>query len=157
MEPPGAGAPPPVRAQGLQQRIQTLSPTHPTIIADTCVAVGRTAKHHKLPHRGSIPLTAAQRVGSIIQIDVSKDCLERALLLADRLIRTAEAIGWPLTDSPPPEPKEVHRNDAMKRWLVPIAGFDGHEARKLTAVGIHEITSAGDRDTEKTDCESEDP
>jgi len=45
----------------------------------------------------------------------------------------------------------------MKRWLVRITGFDGHEARKLTSVGIHEITSAGDQDTEEADCESEDP
>ncbi len=32
--------------------------------------------------------------------------LDRALLLADRLIRTAEALGWPLQDPPPPEPKK---------------------------------------------------
>jgi hypothetical protein len=45
----------------------------------------------------------------------------------------------------------------MKRWLVRIAGFDGHEARKLTAVGMHEITSAGGQDAEESDCESEEP
>jgi hypothetical protein len=45
----------------------------------------------------------------------------------------------------------------MKRWLVRITGFDDHEARKLTAVGIHEITSAGGHDTGVADCESEDP
>jgi hypothetical protein len=48
-------------------------------------------------------------------------------------------------------------DDAMKRWLVRITGFDGHEARKLTAVGIHEITSTGDQDTDEADCQSEDP
>ncbi len=45
----------------------------------------------------------------------------------------------------------------MTRGLVRITGFDGHEARELTAIGIHETSCAGDQDTEEANCESEDP
>jgi hypothetical protein len=61
--------------------------------------VRRTAKHDKHPERGQLRLAT----GAIVHLNVSKDALYRACLLADRFIRTAEAIGWTLTEPPPPE------------------------------------------------------
>ncbi len=44
--------------------------------------------------------------------------LDRALLLADRLIRTAESLGWPLQDSPSPQPKKLEPR--RLGWQPPI-------------------------------------
>jgi hypothetical protein len=55
-----------------------------------------------------------------------------------------------------PEPRSyVYADDnAMKRWLVRLSGFDGQETRKLATNGIHGITGAGGQNAEKADCES---
>jgi hypothetical protein len=96
----------------LQQRIDALKFTHATTIAETCAAVRRTAKHEKYPGRAQLPRAPAERSGRIIDLSVSKDTLPRALLLADRLIRTAEAIAWTLSDPPAAEPPS---DDAQRR------------------------------------------
>jgi hypothetical protein len=88
----------------IPDRISALTQTPATTVADTCAAVRRTAKHEKHPDRARLPFTAGERKGPIVNLNVSKDTLTRALLLADRFIKTAEAIGWPLTDPEPPKP-----------------------------------------------------
>jgi hypothetical protein len=98
-------------------RVNALAFTLATTLAGTCAAVRRTAKHHKHPDRARLPFTAAERIGLIINLNVGKYALTRALLLADRFIQTAEAIGWPLTDPPPPGPPSAHR----ERWEQPAA------------------------------------
>jgi hypothetical protein len=86
-----------------------------TTLADTSPAVRRTAKHEKHPDRARLLFATVERTGPIVNLSVSKDTLTRALLLVDRFIQTAEAIGWPLTDPPPPEPPSQHR----QRWEPP--------------------------------------
>jgi F0F1-type ATP synthase epsilon subunit len=95
--------------QALQERLAGLNIAPVTHLAETCATVRRTAKHEKLPGRAELPLTAAERPGLIVHLHVSKDTLPRALLLADRFIKTAEAVGWPLTDPAPPDPSAQHQ------------------------------------------------
>jgi F0F1-type ATP synthase epsilon subunit len=93
----------------LDDRISALTLAAATTLADTCPAVRRTAKHKKHPDHAPLQFTPAERSGPIINLNVSKDTLTRALLLADRIVRTAEAMGWQLTDPAPPEPPTAHR------------------------------------------------
>ncbi len=120
----GSGHPPsatsPADQRSLLDRIEAL-PLTPTIsLADTYATVGRTAKQHKCLGRGAIALAANERTGPIVDLDLSKDTLARALLLADRFIRRASAIGWPLTDPAPPEPNAPRaRTRATRAALDP--------------------------------------
>ena len=95
----------------LLQRLKILKLAPAATIADTGVAVRRTAKHHKHADGSAVRLAAAEREGLLIDIHVSKDSLSRALLLADRFIKTAEAIGWAITD---PEPRQQSSRDEYR-------------------------------------------
>jgi len=103
-EPRPPESPPDASTLSLLRRLETLKLTPAKTIADTCAAVHRTAKYEKMPGRSALRLATEERDGLQIEINVSKDALPRALLLADRLIQTAEAVGWTLTDPEPPKP-----------------------------------------------------
>jgi hypothetical protein len=120
-EPPKVDSTPPDAIAGLRDRLDALKLTSAHSLADTCSAVRRTAKHLKYPDRARLRFAAAERSGAIVQINVSKDALHRALLLADQLIRTAEAIGWPLTESPPPEQPTTHTHNEPATVEPPTA------------------------------------
>jgi len=96
----------PADEQAFQARFEALDITPATALANTCAAVRRTARHEKHPERASLPFARGERSGPIVNIDVTATLLDRALLLADRLIRTADALGWSLQDPSPPEPKK---------------------------------------------------
>jgi hypothetical protein len=106
----------PMDPTSIPGRISALTLTPATTLADTCASVRRTAKHGNHPDRARLPFTAAERTGPIVNLNVSKGASTRALLLADRFIQAAAAIGWPLTDPPPPEPPSEHR----QRWEQPV-------------------------------------
>ena len=105
----------PTDAQAWQDRIAALAIKPATAIADTCAAVRRTAQHKKHPGRQSVKLGRDERTGGVIDIDVTANALQRALLLADLLVRVAEGLGWTLQDPSPPEEPEQPRN----RWDPP--------------------------------------
>jgi hypothetical protein len=105
----------PTDAQAWQDRIAALGIKPAADVADTCAAVRRTAQHKKYPDRRSLEFARGERDGGIIDLDVTADALQRALLLADLLVRTAGGLGWPLQDPPPPEEPEPQQN----RWDPP--------------------------------------
>jgi len=112
-ESPKADSTPRIGIADLRDRLEALKLTPARSLAETCAAVGRTAKHHKHPDRAQLRFAAGERTGAIVQTNVSKDALDRALLLANRFIRTAEAIGWSLTEPPPPErPTTQHSHES---------------------------------------------
>jgi len=108
-EPQTPGA---LMAEAFQQRVMGLKVSAATSLCDTCAAVRRTASFHKLPGRGALKLTHDETSGPIINVEVSKEMLERALLFADRLIRTAEGLGWTLEALTPAKEAPVQRS----RW-----------------------------------------
>jgi hypothetical protein len=105
----------PTDLQAWLDRIAALGVKPAAEVADTCAAVRRTAQHKRYPDRRSLKFVRGESEGGIIDLDVTADALQRALLLADLLLRTAEGLGWPLQDPPPPEEPEPHRN----RWDPP--------------------------------------
>jgi len=115
-EPPAAASPPDPSTYSIEQRIEALHLKYTAMLAETCAIVRRTAKHNKLPGRGALPLTAAERAGSIIERHVSKDTLPRALLLAD-LLRLAGSFVHPCT---PPAPASQPRGADSPPGLRPL-------------------------------------
>ena len=67
-------------------------------IADTMLPVKRTARLHKYGKASDLTFGRGERVGPVIDLHVTSDTLERALLLADTLLRIAEALGWTFDD-----------------------------------------------------------
>ena len=97
--------------QLLSDRIAALAIAPTNTLGETCAAVRRTAKHHKHPDRAMLPFATSERVGSLVDIDVTPVTLDRALHLADRLIRTAEALGWPIEiPAPSKDPEQPPRS-----------------------------------------------
>lgn len=79
-------------------RIATLAiPANESLIHALPV-VKRTALRRKHPRRSELSFERGERSGPVIALDVTADALERALLLSDRLIRAAQALGWTFDD-----------------------------------------------------------
>jgi len=97
-------------------RLATVNFAPATTIADTGATVRRTARHKKHPQRASLQFARGERSGPIVNMEVTAPVLDRALLLADRLIRTAAALGLPLQDPPPPAPKPP---ESRRRYWEP--------------------------------------
>jgi len=57
-------------------------------------AVKRTAVRLKHPRRAELTFDRGERSGALVPIEVTPEALERALLLADQLLRSAETLGW---------------------------------------------------------------
>jgi hypothetical protein len=74
----------------------TIEPTK--AIADTMLIVKRTARLHKYGKASDLAFGRGEKVGPVVDLHVTSDILERALLLADTLLRIAEALGWTFDD-----------------------------------------------------------
>jgi hypothetical protein len=105
----------PTDAQAWQDRIAALGIKPATTIADACAAVRRTAQHKKHPDWRSLKFGGDERSGCLINLDVTEGVLQRTLLLADLLVRSAVGLGWTLQDPPPPVEPEPQQN----RWDPP--------------------------------------
>jgi hypothetical protein len=68
-------------------------------IPETSAPVKRTALHRKHLRRGELKFERGERDGPVIPISVTESVLERALLLADRLLRAASLLGWKFGES----------------------------------------------------------
>jgi hypothetical protein len=114
-----------------RERIAGLKIMPNTTVADTNAAVRRTAKARKFAGRIGLRVKSDEAIGPIVDIDVNKASLERSLLVADQLIRTAEGLGWTLEAPPPqPEPTPVHRS----RWDPPAPVTESKPAIALLNV-----------------------
>jgi hypothetical protein len=103
-------------AQAFQDHVTELAIKPAATIAETCAAVRRTARHAKHSDRKSLSFVRGEREGPIVNLDVTDATLNRALLLADVLIRTAEGLGWTL-DRPPRAAAEP--DPPRSRWDPP--------------------------------------
>jgi hypothetical protein len=68
-------------------------------VLETLAPVKRTALHEKHSRVRDLAFNRGERNGPIIPMSVTESTLERALLLADRLLRAAVSLGWNFADS----------------------------------------------------------
>jgi len=79
-------------------RIAALSIVRSTSVLDALQSVRRTAMRAKHPRRAELTFDRGERGGPIFAIDVTPEALDRALLLADSILRAAESLGWVFDD-----------------------------------------------------------
>jgi hypothetical protein len=103
--------------RAFEVRLGALKLAPAVTLADTCAAVRRTARHERHPQRAWLPFARSERSGPIVNLSVTAAALDRALLFADRMIRTAAALGSPLQDPPPVPPKKP--DPPRFRWETP--------------------------------------
>ncbi len=90
----------------IRARIAAVSIVPITSVAETLPAARRSGIRLKHPSRGEWTFNRGEKSGPIVHIDVTADTRDRALLLADALLRAAAALGWTFVASPPPKPQE---------------------------------------------------
>jgi hypothetical protein len=80
-------------------RIAALAVEATPTILETLAPVKRTALHQNFPRRSDLTFNRGERSGPTIPMSVTESALERALLLADRLLRAAASLGWNFAES----------------------------------------------------------
>jgi hypothetical protein len=109
----------------VRARIAALEIKPAASVADTLPAVKRSALGLKHPSRSEWIFNRGEKSGPIVRIDVTDATLDRALLLADSLLRAAEAIGWSFVATPAPKVTEDRRGreaEAPKPTTEPSSG-----------------------------------
>ncbi len=79
-------------------RIAALSITSTQSILDALPAIKRTALRAKHPRRSELTFERGEKTGTVVMLNVTAETLDRALLLADTLLRAAVALGWMFDD-----------------------------------------------------------
>jgi hypothetical protein len=82
----------------IPDRIWALAIEPTTSIADALLSVKRTARLHKYGKASDLIFARGERIGPVVDLGVTSDALERALMLADTLLRSAESLGWCFDD-----------------------------------------------------------
>ena len=90
--------------ESVPARIASLVISPTTSMLEALPAVKRTALWEKHPQRAELKFERGERTGVVFDLEVTPPALDRALLLADTLLRASSALGW-LFDVPelPPE------------------------------------------------------
>ena len=96
-------------AENIRSRIAHLAVSPCNDLKSTVACVKRTAKHLRHPRRAELTLAHREKSGPIVPLDVTDGTMDRALLLADRLLRAADALGWSFDAPPPPKPTPEDR------------------------------------------------
>jgi hypothetical protein len=98
----GLGLPDDAERLGIRARIAAIEVTPSASVVEAHLVVKRTAWHLKHPRRGELTFGRGEKSGCVVPIAVSADALDRALLVADTLLRATEALGWSFAAPPPP-------------------------------------------------------
>lgn len=85
-------------ADPMVRQIASLALEPAPSILEILPAVKRTAVRLKHPRRAELHFDRGERNGHLVPIEVTPKALERALLLADQLLRSADALGWSFID-----------------------------------------------------------
>jgi hypothetical protein len=86
------------RKESIAARIAALTIVPSASIADALPPIKRTALRAKHPHRSQLTFERGEKAGPLIEMQVTSDALERALLLADTLLHAAQVLGWEFKD-----------------------------------------------------------
>jgi hypothetical protein len=81
------------------ERIASVKIESASSIVETLPEVMRTALREKHPSRSEFVFARGQRKGPTFPMSVSETALDRALLLADSLLRGASSLGWSFGES----------------------------------------------------------
>jgi hypothetical protein len=92
----------------VRTRIAGLAIAPITSVGDAGPAVKRSALRMKHPSRGEWTFNRGEKTGPIVHIEVTDGARDRALLLADSLLRATEALGWTFVATPSPKPQETY-------------------------------------------------
>jgi hypothetical protein len=84
--------------ESVQTRIAAISITPTASIVDALAVVKRTAVREKHPRRSELSFERGDKTGSVVTLEVTPATLDRALLLADTLLRAAQSLGWEFDD-----------------------------------------------------------
>jgi len=85
--------------ESVPARIGALAIVPTATIIDVLAPVKRTATRAKHPRRSELTFERGEKTGPIVALDVTTEALDRALLLADTVLRAAHALGWDFDDS----------------------------------------------------------
>src|SRR6266478_244684 len=96
--PPGPLSPNVERGKTIPERIAALAITPTRSILDALPAVRRTALRLKHPQRSELKFQRGEKTGEVVATNVSQEAADRALLLADTLLRAAHTLGWEFDD-----------------------------------------------------------
>ena len=100
----------------IRERAAALPITSADSIMDCLTAVKRTARHFKHARCAEFVFDRGERVGPLVSLDVSRGVLDRACLLADRILKTCESLGWSFVA---PERKSVELERSHERYRSP--------------------------------------
>jgi hypothetical protein len=105
---PEQGFPQAAGQETTSARIAALAFSATCSILETLPTVKRTAIRLKHPQRTEFTFQRGERTGPIVDLNVTQDASERALLLADSLLRAADTLGWIFDD--PADLRKKQRN-----------------------------------------------
>lgn len=78
----------------IEGRIAALPITSADSIMDCLAAVKRTARQFKHARRAEFVFDRGEKTGPVVSMDVSDAVLDRACVLADRVLKACESLGW---------------------------------------------------------------
>lgn len=97
----------------LRARVAALSIVPAASVVNCVAAVKRTARHLKHPRRAEFVFERGENTGPLVSMDVSDGALDRACLLADRILKASEILDWQfiaaLRNEPGPQPQRLRR------------------------------------------------
>jgi hypothetical protein len=88
----------PSGAKSIPTQIQELVIVPSTSILEALPPIKRTALRRKHAERSRFTFERGEKTGAVVDLAVTGAVLDRALLLADTLLRAAEALGWAFDD-----------------------------------------------------------
>ena len=94
-------------------RIAALTIVPGASIVDALPAIKRTALRSKHPLRSQLTFGRGEKTGPLVEMQVTSEALERALLLAETLLRAAQALGWEFKDR---APEKTDESKSQQTW-----------------------------------------
>jgi len=102
-DPPPAAKPIPPEHQALDERLRAHPATVRADLRGAHAAIRRTALHLKAQRVKDLDWNRGDRSGPIVLINVEKSSTQRALFIADAILRAADKLNWPFQE-PPKDP-----------------------------------------------------
>jgi hypothetical protein len=101
--------------EAVATRIAALTIVPSASILAALPPIKRTALRSKHPDRSELTFERGEKAGSLVEMQVTSDALERALLLADTLLRAAQALGWEFGECASKETEDSNTQGIRRR------------------------------------------
>jgi hypothetical protein len=100
-----------VESDAVCQRINALAVVATTDLRSATAAIKRTARRLKHPDSATFEFERGEKTGPVVDVSVSGQVYDRALLLADTFLRAARDLGWTFAA---PAPEKVTADAGVK-------------------------------------------